>query len=141
MKTYNNPFSLAVDQFLNHNLSDVLGVDLTTKRPFANMHEESNQFVLDIAIPGVKKEDINIEVKGDMLKISTETKQETQNEDQDHSFIRREFNYSSFERTFRLDETADKNKINASYEAGVLTLTIAKKEEAVDHGPISIKVS
>lgn len=141
MKTYNNPFSLAVDQFLNQNLSDVLGVDLATKRPFANMHEEANQFVLDIAIPGVKKEDINIEVKNDMLIVSAETKQETQNEDKDHTFIRREFNYNSFERTFRLDETANKDKITASYNAGVLTLTIAKKEEAVDRGPISIKVS
>lgn len=141
MKTYNNPISLAVDQFLNHNLSDVLGVDLATKRPFANMHEENNQFVLDIAIPGVKKEDINIEVKGDMLKVSAETKQETENEDKENSFIRREFNYSSFERTFRLDETANKEKISAAYDAGVLTLTIAKKEEAVDNGPINIKVS
>ena len=76
-----------------------------------------------------------------MLIVSAETKQETQNEDKDHTFIRREFNYNSFERTFRLDETANKDKITASYDAGVLTLTIAKKEEAVDRGPISIKVS
>lgn len=141
MKTYNNPFSLAVDQFLNHNLSDVLGVDLATKRPFANMHEQAEQFVLEIAVPGVKKEDINIEVNGDMLRVYSESSHESKTEAKDQSFIRREFNYTSFERTFHLAETANKEKIAAAYDAGVLTLTIPKKEEAVDRGPINIKVS
>lgn len=143
MKTYNNPLSLAIDNFFNQNLSDVFGVDVLPNRPAVNMKEEADKHILEIAVPGVAKEDINIEIDKNMLKISAETKTEKDEstDADDRKYIRREFNYSKFERSFHVPESANLEAITANYDAGVLFVTIGKKEEAVDNGPINIKVS
>lgn len=144
MKTYNNnPLSLAIDNFFNQNLSDVFGVDVMAHRPAVNMREEADKHILEVAVPGISKEDINIQVDKNILTISAESKMEKDEstDTDDKKYIRREFNYSKFERTFHVPETANLESISANYDAGVLTVTIGKKEEAVDNGPINIKVS
>ncbi len=97
--------------------------------PAVNVKETEDQFELELASPGMAKEDFNIEVDADVLTISSE-KKESKEEKEEGKFTRREFRYNAFKRSFTLPETVDSNKIEANYTAGVLSLVIPKKEEA-----------
>jgi len=94
--------------------------------PAANIRETETGFHVELAAPGMKKEDFNIELNEDLLSIRTE-KQEEQ-EEKDGKYTKREFNYSSFVRSFRLPEEVDIDSIRASYSDGLLSLDIPKKE-------------
>ncbi len=102
---------------------------LTTNVPAVNIKEGEKDFSLELSIPGFKKEDFNIEVDNDVLTISSEVKAEK--ETKEENYTRREFRVSSFKRAFTLPETVDAENINASYEDGILKLTLPKKEEAL----------
>jgi len=97
--------------------------------PAANIKETESEFVLELAIPGRKKEDFNVEIDNDILTISSEVKSEENKEDQ--GYTRREFTFSSFKRVFSLPETISLDKINATYEDGILKFVMPKKEEAL----------
>lgn len=97
--------------------------------PAANVKETETEFVLELAIPGRKKEDFNVEVDNDLLTISSEVKS-GENKEGD-GYTRREFTYASFKRVFSLPETISLDKINASYEDGILKFVLPKKEEAL----------
>jgi HSP20 family protein len=96
--------------------------------PSANVIENKDDFKISLAVPGLKKSDFNIDVNGNMLTISSE-KEETKDE-KDSRHTRREYNYSSFSRTFTMPDEVSKDKVEAVYEDGVLKLTLPKKEEA-----------
>ena len=95
--------------------------------PAVNVSENTKDYKLTVAAPGMKKDDFKIDVDGNMLTISAETKQEK--EEKDERYTRKEYNYSSFARTFTLPEVVNKEKIEASYENGVLKLVLPKTEE------------
>lgn len=97
--------------------------------PAANVKETESEYVLELAIPGRKKEDFNVEIDNDILTISSEVKNEENKEDD--GYTRREFTFSSFKRVFSLPETISLDKINASYEDGILKFVMPKKEEAL----------
>lgn len=106
------------------------GIEKFSKQtPAVNIKEDDNGYQLALAVPGLKKEQFNIEVDKDVLTISSEVKQEAQ-ETKDN-YTRKEFSFSSFKRVFTLPETVDADKINAVYEDGILQLDIPKKEEAL----------
>lgn len=96
--------------------------------PAANVKETDNQFEIELAIPGFSKNDFKINIDNDVLTISGEKKEEKK-ADKDNS-TRREFNYSSFERSFTLPTIVDENGIKAEYKEGLLQLVVPKKEEA-----------
>lgn len=96
--------------------------------PAVNITENKDEFKVSLAVPGMKKEDFNIDVNGNMLTISCE--KEEKKEEKDSWFNRKEFSYSSFSRTFTLPDDVNKDKIDGRYEDGVLRLTLPKKEEA-----------
>lgn len=77
----------------------------------------------------MKKEDFHVSLKDHLLTISPESKSE--NTEEDDNFSRREFSYSSFNRSFTLPESVDQDSIAANYADGLLTLTIPKREEAL----------
>ena len=114
-------------------LRDVFGEDfispeMTFRResiPAVNVRETEKEFFLDMAIPGLKKEDIHIEVDEDMLSISAEMKEEKKDEKDNYS--RREFHFNSFKRSFNIPEDADGSSIEAKQENGVLNIRIPKK--------------
>ncbi|MBN2744160.1 MAG: Hsp20/alpha crystallin family protein [Marinilabiliaceae bacterium] len=96
--------------------------------PASNIYEDENGFTIEMAVPGFKKENFKIEVDNHRLTISAEA---AQPEGDTRKVHRREFQAQSFSKTFTLSEkTVDESKIDASYENGVLTLMIAKREEA-----------
>ncbi len=96
--------------------------------PAVNIVETKDEFKLSFAIPGMKKDDFHIDVDGNMLTISSE-KEETR-EEKENKYTRKEYNYSSFSRSFSLPEDISKDNIQAAYTDGVLHLTLPKKEEA-----------
>lgn len=96
--------------------------------PAVNIIESKNDFKLSFAVPGMKKDDFHIDVDGNMLTISSE--KEESKEENDSKYTRKEFNYSSFTRSFSLPEDVSKDNIQATYTDGVLHLLLPKKEEA-----------
>ena len=103
-----------------------MGRALTT--PAVNIAENKSYFEISVAAPGLKKNDFNIDVDDNMLTISSE--KEEKKEEKDERFTRKEYNYSSFTRSFTLPEDVIKDKIEAVYEDGVLRITLPKTEQA-----------
>jgi len=95
--------------------------------PAVNVSENTKNYNLSLAVPGMKKDDFKIDVDGNMLTISAETKQEK--EERDEKYTRKEYNYSSFSRSFTLPDEVNKEKIEALYDNGVLKLVLPKTEE------------
>ena len=96
-----------------------------------NIKETKDVFEVEMAAPGMKKDDFKVELDGNMLTISSERSEEHEENNGDEKFSRREFSYQSFQRSFSLPkDVVDDNKIEAHYEDGVLKLIIPKKEEA-----------
>ncbi|MBS4065559.1 MAG: Hsp20/alpha crystallin family protein [Chitinophagaceae bacterium] len=94
--------------------------------PAVNVSETKDNFMVTLAVPGMKKEDFDIQIDGNMLTISCE-KEESKEE---IAFNRKEYNYSSFSRSFTLPEEVIKEKIDAHYENGELKLMLPKTEKA-----------
>jgi HSP20 family protein len=101
---------------------------MVTRVPAANISETSDHFHVELAAPGLKKEDFKLNLDKNMLSISVE--QRSENNDDRKNYSKREYSYSSFVRSFTLPETADDNSIEAEYTDGILKINIAKKEEA-----------
>jgi HSP20 family protein len=97
--------------------------------PAVNIKETKDDFVVEVAAPGMKKEDFNIELDNNLLVISSE-KEEQDEEKKEGEFTRREFSYQSFKRSFTLPKTIEDGKIVAKYNEGVLSITLPKKDEA-----------
>lgn len=96
--------------------------------PAVNITETTSHFEVSLAAPGLKKEDFKIDMDGNLLTISSH--KEESKEQKESKFTRKEYNYSSFSRTFTLPEDVKRDKIEATYEHGVLKLVMPKKEEA-----------
>jgi HSP20 family protein len=117
-----------IDTLFNTTLADVIGSDNTISSPSVNVMEHDTHYELDLAAPGLSKEDFNINIEQDHLVISAE--KQTENEEKNNRFTRREFSYGSFKRSFHLDDLINREKITATYQDGVLKVTLPKKEEA-----------
>jgi HSP20 family protein len=103
---------------------------LITRVPAVNIAETENEFHIELAVPGMKKDDFKINLDRNILSISAETKSENEETSQDKRYNRREYSYNSFVRTFTLPDTADYANISAEYVDGILKVAVAKKEEA-----------
>lgn len=103
---------------------------LVSRVPAVNISESENDYCIELAAPGMRKDDFKINLDKNILSISAETKTETEQNSQDKKYNRREFSYSSFIRTFTLPDSADYANISASYVDGLLKVNVAKKEEA-----------
>jgi HSP20 family protein len=122
--------------FLN---SDVLQKDFFKSIPAVNIMERKDDFQIELAVPGINKNDFKIEVDKGMLTISAEKKEEANEEN--NRYTRKEFSYSSFKRTFSLPEHVNAENIAAEYKDGVLMLNLPKKEEAKAKVAREIKIS
>ena len=97
--------------------------------PAVNIKESETGFELELAIPGQKKEDFNVEIDDHVMTISMESKSEDQTSDE--KYTRREFSYQSFKRSFTLPETVNEDKIEASYTDGILKFSLPKRDEVL----------
>ncbi|MBK9637625.1 MAG: Hsp20/alpha crystallin family protein [Bacteroidetes bacterium] len=121
-------FPSTVDMF-NEFFNDFNGNDFRKwNSPAVNISENDNEFKLQLAVPGMKKENFKIAIEEKMLVVSAENKKE--NEEKTERYTRKEFSFSSFTRRFNLPENVDENNINANYENGIMVLNLPKKAEA-----------
>ena len=96
--------------------------------PAVNIKEEEKSFLLELAAPGLKKDDFKIKVEKNLLTISSEVK--TENEEKTENYTRKEFGFSSFSRSFKISENILVDDISANYEGGVLKVNLPKNVEA-----------
>ena len=99
----------------------------TSSMPAVNIREDEKKFSLELAVPGMEKKDLKIDINEDVLTISSESRQETE-EDKD-GYKRKEFSYSSFCRSFYIPENVNRDAIEANYKDGILTVGLPKQEE------------
>jgi len=111
----------------------------TTSTPAVNIREDEKNYVLDLAIPGIDKKELKIDVNEDVLTISSEQKNES--EENGNGYKRKEFSYSAFSRSFYIPENVNKDKIEANYKDGVLTLSLPKQDEEKSKLTRKIEVS
>jgi len=130
------------DDFFNRELFNWGNNNFSASRttlPSVNIKELEKAFEVEVAAPGMKKEDFSITLDGNMLTIASS--KEDQQEEKDGKYTRREFSYQSFQRSFELSkDVVDDENIEARYENGVLRLTIPKKESALAQSPRLIKI-
>jgi HSP20 family protein len=130
----NNPISRSFDGLMKDLFNEFPSTFSKTVRedvlhfPPVNIHENPNSYELQIAAPGFDKADFNVKLENNLLSISTEQKEEKQEETA--KVIRKEFSYKSFKRSFTIDEKIDAENISAKYENGILKLELPKKEVA-----------
>ena len=129
---FSNQFPSLFDRFFENDLFDWSNRNFSntnTTIPAVNIKESTDGFEVDVAAPGLTKNDFKIELNLDQLTISSEKQVENETKD-GQQFTRREFSYQSFCRSFTLPNTVDSDKIEAKYENGMLKVAIPKKEEA-----------
>ena len=135
--------SLFNDTFTNDFFNWGLGnySNTNTSLPAVNIRESADAFEVEMAAPGMTKDDFKIELDNNMLTISSEKKMRNEEKDGDR-YTRREFSYQSFQRSFQLPkDVVDADKIQARYDNGLLHLVIPKKEEVKKRAPRTIQIS
>jgi HSP20 family protein len=123
---HRNPLSDMVNNFFDNDLGDFFGKRFSD--PSANIIENTDSFQLEIAAPGMQKDDFKINLENNILSISAEL--EDQKREEGKNYTRKEFYYGSFNRAFTLPKTIDLDKIKADYEQGILKVSLPKKDEA-----------
>jgi len=112
-----------------------------TTIPATNIREDNDNFYVEVAAPGMTKDDFKVELDGTILTIRSE-KENRQEQKEGEKYSRREFSYQSFQRIFELPvHVVDTEHIEAKYENGLLHLVIPKKEEAKPRPPRMIRIS
>jgi HSP20 family protein len=126
-------------EFLNWGESNFSNTGTTI--PAVNIRETKDEFLVEMAAPGMKKDDFKVELDGTLLTISSEKSSE-QSDEKSGEYSRREFSYEAFQRSFTLPkDVVDADRLKASYQDGVLRLQIPKKEEAKQKPPRMIQIS
>jgi HSP20 family protein len=117
---------------------------LNKNLPAANILEESEKFKVVLAAPGLKKEDFKIEVHERNLKISAEIEVAEVNQEEEpktQKYISKEFSVGAFTRVFKLPNTIETDNIEATYDDGILTISLPKKEEAKPKEPRFVSIN
>jgi HSP20 family protein len=105
--------------------------------PSANIYESEKEFRIEMAVPGLTRDQIRITLDDDVLKLSSSTPSEKNKEEDHHHF---EFDYSNFERSFIIPEIIEREKITARYNGGILYVHLPKSEDQIKKGPMDIKI-
>lgn len=139
-----NPLPMLFDDFFNRDLFNWRNSnfsDTNTTIPAVNIKETAENYEVEVAAPGMTKDDFKVELDGNSLIINSQkTNQAEENEDE--RYARKEFSYQSFQRTFTLQkDVVDTDNIKAKYENGLLHLIIPKKEEAKQKPARMIQIS
>ena len=122
----NNMFPSLINEFFN----DDIGVNFLNSNysvPSVNTIENDDSFEIDLAVPGMKKDDFSIELDNNVLIISSETSNNVSNE----KLRLNEFNFSSFQRSFKVPESVNLDKIKGNYKNGILKILLPKKKNSI----------
>ena len=122
----NNVFPSLMNEFFN----DEFGLNFFNRNysvPSVNSIENNDSFEIDLAVPGMKKEEFSIELNDKVLVISSESSNNIEND----KMRLNEFNFSSFQRSFRVPDSVDHDKIKANYKNGILKIKLPKRKESI----------
>ena len=122
----NKVFPSLMNQFFNDDLRMNV-INNNHSVPSVNSIENDNSFEIDLAVPGMKKDDFTIQLNDKVLVISSENTNSVEN----NSMSLNEFNYSSFQRSFTVPETVELDKIKANYKNGILKVKLPKKKDSI----------
>jgi len=129
-----NEFDRLFDSFFNTEEEET---SLAAFSPSVDIMEKEKEFLITAELPGIKKDDIKMNIRDNVLTVSGEKKQEKKTEKD--NFHRTERVYGSFQRSFRLPDSADQENISAEFKDGVLSVTIPKLKESISKS-IDIKI-
>lgn len=109
----------------------------SVKAPAVNISESKTGYQIEVAAPGLRKEDFKINLEKNVLNVSAERK--TENTEEDKQYSKREFSYQSFSRSFNLPDTIDSEAVEATYENGILSIQLSKREDQIKQKTIEVK--
>ena len=139
----NNDFDWLNNWFDDNFFNTPVMAQTTTTAPAVNVKEDSKQYVMEVAVPGLKKEQVNMSIDKDgYLTLSIENKNEQMDENKKEHYLRREFSYTSYRQSYALPDNVDADKIEANVADGVLKVVlpkVEKKEEKEDVKHIEVK--
>jgi len=127
---YNNNNNNVFPSLMNEFFNDDFGLNFFNRNysvPSVNSIENNDSFEIDLAVPGMKKEDFSIELNDKILVISSESSNNIEND----KMRLNEFNFSSFQRSFRVPDSVDQDKIKANYKNGILKIKLPKRKESI----------
>lgn len=113
-----------IDEFFN--IGNTMGSDMTHSVPSVNIAENDHAYILSMAAPGLKKDEFNISLEHDKLFVSS------MKSTNDSVYTKREYDYNGFKRSFNLSKDIDRNEITASYDQGILEITLPKIQGEVE---------
>lgn len=130
-------FGNVVDQFFQNNLSRFFddsfwewnGGNIERAKVPVNLRETASTYEMELVAPGLRKEDLQLNISSDMLTVSFEEKNENREASKEEGWVRQEFRKRSFSRSFHLNNAIDTNGISAHYESGILYVTLPKNEK------------
>lgn len=139
----NNDFGILNNWFDDNFFNTPVMAQTTTTAPAVNVKEDNKQYVMEVAVPGLKKEQVNMSIDKDgYLTLSIENKNEQKDENKKEHYLRREFSYTSYRQSYALPDNVDADKIEANVADGVLKVVlpkVEKKEEKEDVKHIEVK--
>jgi len=122
-------FPSIVDEFFGRDfMPDLFEFQTGVNLPSVNIIEGKDDYKIEVAAPGLEKKDFRIDLDNNVLTITSE--REDKKEEEKERYMRREFSYSSFKRSFALPQSVDSANISATHKDGILSIMIPKKEEA-----------
>jgi len=127
---FNRPFFPSWNNFFDDILPEtkfINGEWINRSVPAANIEEKENSFVIKMAVPGVEKEDINIEIKDNQIIVSAGN--ETSEEEEKKNYSRKEYSYKSFKRSFTLPKNVNDDQVEANYKNGELVVELPNSNE------------
>lgn len=136
MPAWYNP----LDKFFRNDIMGLWNGNIPETLPALNIRNSNDGMRIELAIPGLSKEDMNVFVKGNSLFVTSERKTPSTDDAAEETFFRREFNYSAFSRSIPLPEHTDSDKITANYNNGILEMWVPKKSEAQQTRSRRIKI-
>jgi HSP20 family protein len=135
-----NTWPSLVEEFFNGELfPKFFDAESRYSIPAVNIVENKDEYRIDVAAPGLNKEDFKIHLENNVLNVSSE--KEEKREEKEEWIMRKEFSYASFNRSFTLPMTVNSEKIKATHKDGILQIVIPKKEEAREKPSREIKIS
>ena len=139
----NNDFDWLINWFDDNFFNTPVMAQTTTTAPAVNVKEDNKQYVMEVAVPGLKKEQVNMSIDKDgYLTLSIENKNEQKDENKKEHYLRREFSYTSYRQSYALPDNVNADKIEANVADGVLKVVlpkVEKKEEKEDVKHIEVK--
>ena len=127
-----------LDDLFGHSLSDFIGTEFVNTVPSVNIVQSDDDYTIELAAPGLTKNQFNIQLDNNQLTISAEL--EAADDSTDGTWNRREFSYTNFKRSFHISEEIDQDSIAAKYQYGILSIVLNKKEEAKPKEPTTIEI-